>query len=147
MKIITIVLSIAISSFINTIAYGQSDKAETESMKSINKLASFGVRGNCGMCKSTIENSTKKLKGVKSADWDQNSRQIVVSYDSTLQSEDDIHQAIANSGYDTDQVIANEEAYNNLPGCCQYDRTQKMNQKIKKKENSPVEENHSGHQH
>lgn len=147
MKIITIVLSVAISSFINTIAYGQNDKAEIESVKPSNKLASFGVRGNCGMCKSTIENATKKLNGVKSADWDQSSKQIVVSYDSTLLSEDDIHQTIANSGYDTDRVIANEKAYNNLPGCCQYEGTQKMNQKIKKKENSPIEHDHNGHQH
>ena len=33
-----------------------------------------------------------------------------------------IHQAVADSGYDTELISAMEENYNNLPGCCQYNR-------------------------
>ena len=31
---------------------------------------SFGVRGNCGMCKSTIEEAANSVEGVAKADWD-----------------------------------------------------------------------------
>ena len=31
---------------------------------------SFGVRGNCGMCKSTIEKAANRVDGVASANWD-----------------------------------------------------------------------------
>ena len=39
----------------------------------------------------------------------------------------EIHKAIAASGYDTEKVLGNLEAYNNLPGCCQYDHSMVMN--------------------
>lgn len=29
----------------------------------------FGVRGNCGMCKATIEKAATALEGVSKADW------------------------------------------------------------------------------
>jgi hypothetical protein len=30
--------------------------------------------------------------------------------------------AIARAGYDTDEVKSTVESYDNLPGCCQYER-------------------------
>ena len=41
-----------------------------------NAKANFKVEGVCGMCKVRIENSTIKLKGVKSAKWNVNTSQI-----------------------------------------------------------------------
>jgi hypothetical protein len=38
-----------------------------------------------------------------------------------------IHKAIATSGYDTEKMAGNEEAYENLPGCCKYDHDMEMN--------------------
>lgn len=89
---------------------------------------SFGVRGNCGMCKRTIEKAAKGVTGVIDADWDVDKKRIDVSYDESKTNEMEIHNAIAASGYDTEKVIGNEDAYNNLPGCCQFDRNQEMNQ-------------------
>ena len=34
------------------------------------KDISFGVRGNCGMCKTTIEKAATSLDGVSAATWD-----------------------------------------------------------------------------
>ncbi|AUC84949.1 heavy metal transporter [Polaribacter sp. ALD11] len=88
---------------------------------------SFGVRGNCGMCKSTIEKAVNNLEGVTSATWDVDKKKIDVSFDDTKTAEMNIHKAIAASGYDTDKVSGNEEAYKGLPGCCKYDHEMAMN--------------------
>ncbi|WGH75219.1 heavy-metal-associated domain-containing protein [Tenacibaculum tangerinum] len=88
--------------------------------------ATFGVRGNCGMCKNTIEKAVNEVEGVASADWDKLRKQINVSFDDSKTNLDAIHNAIAASGYDTDKVAGSEEAYSNLPNCCQYDHDMEM---------------------
>lgn len=89
---------------------------------------SFGVRGNCNMCKTTIEKAAKGVEGVASANWDVDKKKIDVSYDDRKTDAMAIHNAIAASGYDTENVAGNEEAYNNLPSCCKYDHDMMMNQ-------------------
>ena len=92
---------------------------------------SFGVRGNCGMCKTTIEKAATSLDGVSAATWDIDKKTILVSYDDSNTDELAIHNAIAASGYDTEKVLGNLDAYNSLPGCCQYDHEMEMNQVTK----------------
>lgn len=81
----------------------------------------FEVKGNCDMCKERIEASLD-VKGVKSAVWDVDTKIVVVVYDKTKITEDKIHSLIAGKGYDTSKQKAPDKVYNNLPGCCQYDR-------------------------
>ena len=82
---------------------------------------SFGVKGNCKMCKSTIETAALSLDGVLKADWDVKTKQVSLVYDAQMVDLTSIHQAISNSGYGTDLNELNKEAYDNLPLCCQYD--------------------------
>ena len=82
---------------------------------------SFGVKGNCKMCKKTIETSALSLDGVHKAVWDMKTKQIDLVYDDQLVELTTIHNTIASSGYSTDLVDLNQEAYDNLPMCCQYD--------------------------
>jgi copper chaperone CopZ len=89
---------------------------------------SFGVRGNCGMCKTTIEKAVNGVDGVANANWDMDKKKIDLSFDDTKTDEMAIHNAIAASGYDTEKVEGSEEAYNGLPGCCKYDHDMMMNQ-------------------
>lgn len=103
---------------------------------------SFGVRGNCGMCKDTIEKAANGVEGVATANWDTDKKKIDVSFDSSKTDEMAIHKAIAASGYDTEKVAGSEEAYKNLPGCCQYDHDMAMNQSGDVKS-----EDHSNHDH
>ncbi len=103
---------------------------------------SFGVRGNCGMCKNTIEKAANSVEGVASANWDVDKKKIDVSFDDTKTDAMTIHKAIAASGYDTEIVAGNKEAYKNLPGCCQYDHEMMMNQSGETKS-----EDHSNHDH
>lgn len=83
---------------------------------------SFKVYGNCGMCKRTIEGSLKNQEGVYSADWDKDTKIMLVKYDQSLISLEDIKKRIAAVGYDTEENRASEESYEGLPGCCQYER-------------------------
>ena len=103
---------------------------------------SFGVRGNCGMCKNTIEKAANSVEGVTAANWDIDKKKIDVSFDSSKTDAMAIHNAIAASGYDTEKVVGNEEAYKNLPNCCQYDHEMMMNQSGEIKS-----DDHSNHDH
>jgi Cu(I)/Ag(I) efflux system membrane fusion protein len=82
----------------------------------------FKVSGNCGMCEETIETAVKALSGVNEADWSQETKMIHVSFNSEKVNLAEIHKTIAKAGYDTELEKADDEVYNNLPGCCQYTR-------------------------
>jgi periplasmic mercuric ion binding protein len=85
------------------------------------KKETIKVWGNCSMCKSTIEKAAKKA-GASAASWNEDSKELKVSYTSNKTSSVKIQQAIAKSGYDTQDFTANDKVYNKLHGCCQYDR-------------------------
>jgi copper chaperone CopZ len=86
------------------------------------KTVTFKVYGNCGMCKRTIEGALKGVKGIKSATWDGTQKMITVTFNPKKIELNDIHKKIAAVGYDTDTVKSEDETYNGLHGCCQYDR-------------------------
>ena len=95
------------------------EKAETI-VELMGTETTFGVKGNCKMCKKTIETAALSLDGVHKAVWDVQTKQIDLVYDDQLVELMTIHNTIANSGYSTELVDLNREAYDNLPMCCQY---------------------------
>lgn len=129
-----VILSVAVISAIGLTSCNGQTKNETKTTQTemSREMAmtdiSFGVRGNCGMCKKTIEKAVKSVEGVSSANWDKDKKKIDVSFDDTKTDVMAIHRAIAASGYDTDKVSGSEEAYEGLPGCCKYDHEMMMNQ-------------------
>ena len=86
--------------------------------------ASFKVAGNCGMCKDRIEAAALSVSGVRTAHWDSGSQEIHIDFESQI-SLDNVHGAIAEAGHDTELRKAPDEVYNELPGCCLYDRLHK----------------------
>ena len=120
MKNLILLISISVA-----LSCQQNKKIETIVVKQevsiVNPDISFGVRGNCGMCKTTIEKAALSVDGVEEASWSITSKILDVKTASNLDSIK-IHEAVANSGYDTELVLAVDENYNNLPGCCQYNR-------------------------
>ena len=86
--------------------------------------ASFKVAGNCGMCKDRIEAAALSVSGVRTANWDSGSQEIHIDFESQI-SLDNVHGAIAEAGHDTELRKAPDEVYNELPGCCLYDRLHK----------------------
>ena len=97
------------------------------SVAAVKTNLTFGVRGNCGMCKMTIEKAANSVEGVASAIWDVDQKKIDISFDDGKIDAVAIHKAIAATGYDTEQLAGNEEAYDGLPGCCKYDHEMVMN--------------------
>jgi len=81
--------------------------------------AVFKVSGNCGMCKKRIE-AAMDTKGIRSAEWDVDSKMIEVIYVPEKITLDQIHKLIAGVGHDTDKEKATDEVYKKLPDCCLY---------------------------
>jgi copper chaperone CopZ len=127
-KVILAVVLIATIGVTNSYSQNDSTKMKDHSEHSTISMASFGVRGNCGMCKKTIEKAANSVEGVSNAVWDKEQKKIEVSFDSSKTNEMAIHEAIAASGYDTEKVNGSKAAYKNLPGCCKYDHEMEMNQ-------------------
>lgn len=96
----------------------------TKTAEIIKSDVTFGVRGNCGMCKSTIESATMSVEGVDTASWSMESKMISINVSTEINDQfiNDIHNAIAKSGYDTELSTAVDEDYDKLPMCCKYDR-------------------------
>ena len=85
------------------------------------KKETIKVWGECGMCKKKIENASKNA-GATAADWNEDNKILTVSYNPGKTNAVKIQQAIATAGYDTKEVSAPAEAYENLPSCCHYQR-------------------------
>ncbi len=87
-----------------------------------NQSIDFAVNGNCNMCEGRIERAALALYGVSSAEWSKKKKRLKVKYLDTEVDEKAIHFAINQAGYDTEKAKATQEAYDKLPGCCQYER-------------------------
>ncbi|NNF18401.1 MAG: copper chaperone [Flavobacteriaceae bacterium] len=86
------------------------------------------VSGNCSMCQARIEKAAMDQVGVQDASWDKNTKILEVQYDETMTSIQAVEEAIARVGHDTEHHKAHKEAYENLPGCCQYERIESKKQ-------------------
>ena len=73
------------------------------------------------MCKSRIEQTAKEVAGVSKAQWNKESKQLLVQVQNNI-SQLDIEKAIAASGHDTKAIKSKDSNYQKLPECCQYDR-------------------------
>ncbi|HSH52831.1 MAG TPA: heavy-metal-associated domain-containing protein [Bacteroidales bacterium] len=84
------------------------------------KTEKFNVYGNCGMCENRIEKAALALDGVSKADWNKENEMLEITFDESKVKVDDVHQAVAKVGHDTDKVKADDEVYQALPKCCLY---------------------------
>jgi copper chaperone CopZ len=110
-----IALMLFFAMFTTTSVNAQSKDKQTETFK---------VWGNCGMCEKTIEKSLK-VKGISSAEWNKDTKMITVFFNPKKITLPTIHKKIASVGYDTALETASDDVYNNLHGCCQYERKNK----------------------
>ena len=96
---------------------------ETETTSELQSDYSIGVKGNCGMCKSTIEKAVKGLDFVENAEWGIKTKILDVEFiDSVNFDLEALNSAINQSGYETMNTTADQTAYDALPMCCKYDR-------------------------
>jgi mercuric ion binding protein len=75
------------------------------------------------------------VDGVSKAGWDKETKKLEVTFDDTKTSLDKIEVAVAKAGHDTPHHKASTEVYDELPGCCKYDRTETK------------DGSHAGHKH
>ncbi len=117
---------------------------------SINLLAqqseTIKVWGNCGMCKKVIETAALKA-GASKANWSEETHLLQVSYKARKTSNAKIQEAIAASGYDTEEFTAPNEVYNKLHGCCQYERKISIKAPVKDESKMACCENGSCEKH
>ncbi len=104
------IYAVILFSLFSTSSFAQTLKKET-----------IKVWGNCSMCKTTIEKAAKSA-GAKTASWDEESKELQVSYAVNKTSNTRIQKAIANKGYDTQDLTADNSVYEKLHSCCQYER-------------------------
>lgn len=86
------------------------------------KTEKFKANGNCGMCGKRIEAAALSVDGVASAQWDNKTKMVEISYDQSEANLHEVHKAVAKAGHDTDMHRSSDEAYAKLHGCCKYDR-------------------------
>lgn len=84
-------------------------------------VATFSVKGKCGMCKARIEKAAL-INGVTSANWDAVAQSLTIVYDPSVVALDQVQKAVAAVGHDTEKFRADDNIYNALPGCCKYTR-------------------------
>lgn len=107
---------IALTFAVSTTASAQEKK------KNKNAKIDVEVNGNCGMCKKRIEKAAYAISGVKSAEWHSEDQTLHLLINEEKASVDDVKKAVAKVGHDAGDVKATDEDYNNLHGCCLYER-------------------------
>lgn len=131
MKLISNIL-VAITVLLSfTSCNAQIKNAKTETVK---------IYGNCGMCEKTIEKAGN-LKDIVKIDWNVDTKMATITYDTKKTNQDEILKRIALSGYDSDKFLAPDDVYDNLHGCCQYERVAKVAVKTE-----VIAEEHSNHE-
>jgi len=100
---------------------------------------SVSVKGDCGMCKERIENAAKNA-GSSFADWNADSQKLSLEFDPAKTSAEKILKKIADAGHDNERFRASDETYENLPGCCHYER--EISEKAPVKNEAPHSEFH-----
>lgn len=82
---------------------------------------SVSVKGNCEMCKDRIETTSKKA-GASTAIWNAETQKLSLEFDPAKTSKNQILKKVAEAGHDNELYKTTDKVYENLPGCCHYDR-------------------------
>jgi copper chaperone CopZ len=72
----------------------------------------------CDMCKKTIEDLLKRYDGVLTVNVNVKKKEVMVKYLTDRTNEEILKTAIANAGYDANEIAANPDSYKSLPKCC-----------------------------
>jgi copper chaperone CopZ len=89
--------------------------AQTKAIQTV-KLNTPTVQ--CGMCKTKIESAMKRYDGIMTVNVNYKKKETTVKYITDRINEETIKTAIANIGYDANEVSATPDAYKMLPKCC-----------------------------
>lgn len=85
------------------------------------KEVKFKTSAICGMCKARIERNLAFEKGVKEATLDVKSKIVTIKYNPNKTDVAKLKANVSKSGYDADEVLADDAGYAKLPACCKKD--------------------------
>jgi mercuric ion binding protein len=97
---------------VSTVSFAQAKK------KALQTVTIQTPTVQCDMCKKKIEDFMAREDGVTKTVVDYKRKNTKVTYWTDRTNIENIKTAIANVGYDADDVTANPESYNKLPKCC-----------------------------
>ena len=93
-----------------------------EAKKNKNAKYAIEVNGNCEQCQKRIQKAALGVSGVKSAVWSIETHQLNLILNEEKIGVLDVKKAVAKVGHDSDTVKATDKDYDNLHGCCKYER-------------------------
>ena len=96
-------------------AFTVAAQAQTKALQTV-KINTPTVK--CEMCKTRIESNLKRYDGVTLVNVNYRRKETTVKYLTDRVNEETIKTAIANIGYDANEIQATPEAYKALPKCC-----------------------------
>jgi periplasmic mercuric ion binding protein len=82
------------------------------------KIVKIKTSAICEMCKERIERNLSFEKGVKEANLNVETKVVTVIYNPGKTDIAKLKANISKTGYDADELTADEKGYNKLPGCC-----------------------------
>lgn len=94
-----------------SLGFGQAKKA-------VQTVAIQTPTVQCESCKKRIEEFMKREDGVQKVNVDFKKKVTKVTFVADRTNVENIKTAIANAGYDADDVKADDAAYKKLPKCC-----------------------------
>ena len=89
-------------------------------VKAVQKSVISTPTVNCEDCKTRIENRLAHEYGISSVKADYHHHNVTVVWYSDRTNMEDIKTALANLGYDADDITADATAYSKLPKTCQH---------------------------
>jgi periplasmic mercuric ion binding protein len=105
----TIITMLAVSCF-TAVSVAQQKTVETAKIKTPSAL--------CEACKPRIETYVKRIDGILLVNVNYRKGETTVKYLTDRTNIEEIKTAIANMGYDADDIPANEDSYKRLPITC-----------------------------
>ncbi|RRB02723.1 heavy-metal-associated domain-containing protein [Larkinella rosea] len=96
------------------LALGLPAKAGDDNEKEV-KIKTSAI---CEMCKERIERNLAFEKGIKESNLDLKDKVVTVRYNPKKTDVNKIKATISKTGYDADEVMADEKGYAKLPSCC-----------------------------
>lgn len=97
------------------LAFGFSSQAQVKPVQTV-KINTPTVQ--CDLCKNRIESYLKRYDGVLNVNVNYKKKETTVKFISDRTNEEVIKTAIANAGYDANEIAATPDAYKALPKCC-----------------------------
>lgn len=110
MKMITKCLTFSI--YLGLMSFTASATSET---------ITFKVNGTAA-CEAQIELIITSIDGVTSAQWDAATKMITIVFDNETIKKDRFYVALAEGGYDNQELHAKKNHYEELPAACKYTR-------------------------